>query len=421
MPNDTRSASEIERDIERQRANLSDNIETLQDKFSIDTLVRQVGDQFREHGGDLGRSVVDQVKANPVPLALTGIGLAWMMFGNGQKREQSYRSSGYRSNDRYDSYDNRDRHAYPATRVAPHPADDYRSREDEYRQSRSRKGMPYTAPVNTLGNGDPLPSWSQDDNDDGSSYIADRAADAKDTLANARDRVADAKDQVAGSVADAKDQVSGSVSHGADKLRDSAGNLRDKVSSAAASGKSAVASGASNVQDRLSAARNRIAEGTENLTEEGRKRVIEAREKAIEMRRAATQRASEGADAAVDFYDRQPLVVGALALAVGAALGGALPRTRTEDKYVGQHSDKMFEEAERIFHEEKEKATRVAKSVQEEVKDIASETKSDLDSGAPGDKSAVEAVGDTAKSAATRVADKAKSKAKEEKLGKPNT
>ncbi|MBR9862119.1 MAG: DUF3618 domain-containing protein [Rhodobacteraceae bacterium] len=418
MPNDTRSASEIERDIERQRANLSDNIETLQDKFSIDTMVRQVGDQFREHGGDLGRSVVEQVKANPVPLALTGIGLAWMMFGNGQKREQPNRSREYRSFDRYNSHE---RDAYPATRVAPHPADDYRSREDDYRQSRRRSGMPYSPPVKTLGNGDPLPSWSQDDDDDGTSYIADRAADAQDAMGHARDRVADAKDQVAGSVADAKDQVTGSVSHGADKLRDSAGNLRDRVSSAAASGKSAIASGAGTVQDKMAAARSRIAEGTENLSEEGRKRVIAAREKAIEMRRTATQKASEGADAAADFYDRQPLVVGALALAVGAALGGALPRTRTEDKYVGAHSDRMFEEAERIFQEEKEKAARVAKSVQKEVKDIASETKSDLDSGAPGDKSAVEAVGDKAKSAANRVADKAKSKAKEEELGKPST
>lgn len=291
MPNDTRSASEIERDIERQRANLSDNLETLQDKFSIDALVRQVGDQFREHGGDLGRTVVEQVKANPVPLALTGIGLAWMMFGNGQKREQSYRAVGYRSDDRRDDY--------PTARVAPHPADDYRTREDEYRQSRARKGMPYTPPVNTLGNGDPLPSWSQDDDGDNASYISDRASDVKETVANARERVADAKDQVADSVSD-----------GADKIRDGAGNLRDKVSSAAASGKSAVASGAGAVQDKMAAARSRISEGTENLTEEGRKRVIAAREKAVEMRRTASQKASEGADAAADFYDRQPLVVG---------------------------------------------------------------------------------------------------------------
>ena len=68
MTSETRTPKEIEREIETQRSALTSNLEDLQDKFSIDTLVRQIGDQFREHGGDMGRSISDQVKANPIPL-----------------------------------------------------------------------------------------------------------------------------------------------------------------------------------------------------------------------------------------------------------------------------------------------------------------------------------------------------------------
>ena len=55
MTSETRTPKEIEREIETQRSALTSNLEDLQDKFSIDTLVRQIGDQFREHGSfDLG-------------------------------------------------------------------------------------------------------------------------------------------------------------------------------------------------------------------------------------------------------------------------------------------------------------------------------------------------------------------------------
>ncbi|MFQ8433180.1 DUF3618 domain-containing protein [Amaricoccus sp. W119] len=39
--------------------------------------------------------------------------------------------------------------------------------------------------------------------------------------------------------------------------------------------------------------------------------------------------------------EEQPLVVGALALALGAAIGGALPRTRTEDALLGAEADRL--------------------------------------------------------------------------------
>ena len=391
MTNETRSPKEIEREIEEQRSDLTSNLEDLQDKFSIDTIVRQIGDQFREHGGDMGRSISEQVKANPIPLALTGIGLAWLMFGNSQQpraQPQPRRSDGF-------DYDR------------------YRDAERDFQHNRDVRVDRYKTPT-AYRTKSAVPSWAQDDDTDTGPSTAERFGNAAET----------AKAKMAGGAQSIKDGLSAagtSVGDTASSVSTKAASARSAVSSAAASGTSAVGNAAQSANQSLAAAGNRIAEGTANLTEEGRQRVIAARQKAVEMRRSAARSMSQGTDAASDFYDQQPLVVGALALAVGAALGGALPRTKTEDDLMGAQSDSLFDQAERIFEEEKAKAMSVADTVKEELKDIAAETKADMDSGAPGSKSAVEAIGDRAASAAERVAEKARSEAENKNLGKPNT
>ena len=383
MTNETRSPKEIEREIEEQRSDLTSNLEDLQDKFSLDTVVRQISDQFREHGGDMGRSISNQVKANPIPLALTGIGLAWLMFGSSQRPQSEPRTSDEFDYDRYSDV------------------------ERDFQRDRKARGLPYTAPTSYGSPECSTPSWAEDDNLDNGSSVSQKLATGVET----------AKTKASGGVEAARK----GISNASTSASDAASSAAAKIGDAAASVKSAVGTASQSAKERVSSAGSRIAEGTEALTEEGRQRVIAARQKAIELRRSAARSVNQGTDAAADFYDQQPLVVGALALAVGAALGGALPRTNTEDDLMGSQSDNLFDQAERIFEEEKAKALSVADTVKDEVKDIAAETKADLDDGAPGDKSAVEAIGDMAKDTAKRVTDKAKSEAQEKSLGKPRT
>lgn len=426
MTSNTRDPHEIERDIERQRSELNSNLEHLQDRFSVEGVVRQIGEGFREHGGDFGRTLGEQVKANPIPLALTGIGLAWMMFGN-SKAKAPVRTRDYDDtrNDLYrDPYRARDFDPTVDYERGAHYDD---SPEASYRRAQLRSGRPYTPPAGyTSSTG--TPDWAKDEDS-----TADRLTD---NVANVRDSVASgassAKDSVASGAASARDaaasgaqSVKSGASSAATAVSDSASRAGHAVSGAAGSARDAAASGVQSVRDGAARARARIAEGTEHLSEEGRKRVIAARERALDlrdsvahrasvMRQRAARSASEGADAAADFYDRQPLVVGALAVAVGAALGGALPRTRMEDDYLGEYSDDMYAEAERIFQEEKAKAQTVVSSVKDEAKDIAADAKKDLET-------AAKTAGDKAKHAAKRVSDTAQEKAKEEDLGKPKT
>lgn len=164
---------------------------------------------------------------------------------------------------------------------------------------------------------------------------------------------------------------------------------------------------------------SRIAEGTEKFSEEARARVLAARRKAVEAKQIASERARQGADIVSDFYDRQPLVVGALAMAAGAALAGALPRSKIEDKHLGEHSRWLVEEAERIFAEESRKLSEVVTAAKDEAMSVADEVKTNMDKGAPGNQTAAQAVVSETKNAGKRVARAASDKAKENDLGNP--
>ncbi|WP_324753277.1 DUF3618 domain-containing protein [Roseovarius sp. Pro17] len=401
MTSDSKSPEEIEREIERERAGLKDSIEDLQDRFSFDGVVQQVGDQFREHGGDFGRSVAQSARDNPVALALTGIGLAWMMFGGNRKadtRDDRYTAPRGSHTDRLD-----------------HDVPDYAA----------RRGAAYSGPKSEAArNTGRQPNWARDWGHDelGASHgatssgrsLGDRVSGAG---ASIRDTAGSAKDAIASGSSSAAQSVSSGAASARDTAYDAASSARDTVGNAARGVRDTAGNVWSSASQRAEALQARLSEGTEHLSEEARERIAAARARAIDARDEAARRLSRGSDQVADFYDEHPLVVGAVAFAVGAAIAGALPRTRIEDEYVGGYSDDLYDEAERIYSEEVEKAQKVVKAGVDEAKNVASEFKSDVDSAAPGDQSATDAAVSKAKSAANRVADAAKDKADEENLG----
>ncbi|WP_298447477.1 DUF3618 domain-containing protein [uncultured Marinobacter sp.] len=341
MTNESRSPEEIEREIERERAGLTGALDDLQNKFSIESIARQVSDQFREHGGDIGRSVSEAVKSNPVALALTGVGLAWLIMGD--------RSGG---RDRYD-----------------------------HNRSYGRPDFNY--------------------NDEGPGIRTRRS----NVDSSASGNLSGARSNAVGEARSARSPVT-------DKAKGAARAVSDKAQSAADSAHNL----ASSATDRAATWREQLTEGTENFTEEARNRVIAARESAIDARDAAASYARQGRERAVDMFEEQPLVAGALAVAVGAALGAALPRSRMEDQYLGEHSDKLFDDAERIFEEEKQKLGRVAKAATDEAKKAVSESREKADDAAPAD-TAGQAVADEAKSYGKRIVDAAESEAEKQNVG----
>jgi hypothetical protein len=235
--------------------------------------------------------------------------------------------------------------------------------------------------------------------------------DDDDDSRSFKERVEAAHVKMAERASQAQSSVSENAKGAADSVSSGASRVASGIASGASDAASAVSAGASSAASALSRAYSGIAEGTENLSEAARVRVIAARERAIIGRQKAKRAVQSGAASAGDFFEDQPLVAGALALAVGAALGGALPRTRYEDENIGQQSDAMFREAERIYRHEMTRAKSVANAVAEEAKDIVKDVRTEADKRTPGDKSAEHSLADAARNAGSRLENAAKDEA----------
>ncbi|ALG92360.1 MULTISPECIES: DUF3618 domain-containing protein [Actibacterium] len=214
------------------------------------------------------------------------------------------------------------------------------------------------------------------------------------------------------------------VKYGANSASDHAGAARDGAAHARA-----------RVRDRSREFADQLSEGTERLSAEARERVIAARERAIlageSLRRTGgdiNRKARSGADRAVEFFEENPLVAGALALAAGAFAAGSLPRTQFEDEHFGEHSDRLYDEAEALFQEERAKAERVAGAALDEARTIGGELRADADAASrrlkdaadretSGDGSAADAAVTRAEDAVQRISDAAREQAADEDLG----
>ncbi len=102
--------------------------------------------------------------------------------------------------------------------------------------------------------------------------------------------------------------------------------------------------------------------------------------------------ADSGRRSLTDALDREPLVLGAIGLAVGAALGAMLPSTRFEDETLGKTRDSLVHDAGRAVDRAAESAQHVASEALEAAR-TASEEEGLTIEGKP----VVERLGDVAK------------------------
>lgn len=74
-------AHAIETGLKRDRARLSETLEALNDRVSADSLARQALGLIRSNAAAYTSSIDSAVRSNPLALTVTGIGLAWLIFG----------------------------------------------------------------------------------------------------------------------------------------------------------------------------------------------------------------------------------------------------------------------------------------------------------------------------------------------------
>src|SRR5918998_1426574 len=92
---DEATRAEIERtrvEIERTRADMSETVDAIQERLSPESLKEQAKDRVKEatvgRAQDAGSGIVGTIRANPLPAALTGIGLGWL-FMNSRKQSST--------------------------------------------------------------------------------------------------------------------------------------------------------------------------------------------------------------------------------------------------------------------------------------------------------------------------------------------
>jgi len=100
-------------EIERTRAGMSETVDAIQERLSPENLKEQAKDRVKE--ATVGRArearsgIVNTIRENPLPAALTGIGLTWLLAN---ARSQSPEQLGYRDR----AYD------YPLPHEEPRPS-----------------------------------------------------------------------------------------------------------------------------------------------------------------------------------------------------------------------------------------------------------------------------------------------------------
>ena len=81
MADDNRSSREIERELEQERAELRGTIDQLLGRLTFEDAWEQTGRYLRENRSEYGHTLGRMVKEKPIALALTAVGIGWLLFG----------------------------------------------------------------------------------------------------------------------------------------------------------------------------------------------------------------------------------------------------------------------------------------------------------------------------------------------------
>lgn len=80
-----KSAADVEREVETSRNDLDRTLEALKDKMSPGQLFDEASKAMGATGQQVFSKFMEQAKENPMPLAVMGVGLAWLMTSSGHR------------------------------------------------------------------------------------------------------------------------------------------------------------------------------------------------------------------------------------------------------------------------------------------------------------------------------------------------
>jgi len=296
-----RSPEEIEREIAQTRAEIGHTIDAIADRFSANALIDQAINYVQSgSGAEFGRNLGTAIMKNPLPVALIGIGLAWLAFGGGRTPAYMTRRGGASLNE------------------------EGSANEGEAEETSTSGGT-----------------------------MARMGETAAQAGSYARSGARHAADQTAR----AGQYVSGAASRAGRGIRDTGQRLGEAASSAS---------------ERV----RQMSEDVRNLAYEWSEGAVGVAESASEQTTQAATAIQEQAmhmrQSTNDLLRDQPLVVGALGLAVGAVLGAVMPLSRRENELMGETRDQFLEQAreqaQHVYAEAKDVVSKAAEAAAETAK-----------------------------------------------------
>jgi gas vesicle protein len=259
------------------------------------------------------RTLMDTIRDNPVPAAMAGIGLGWLIVD--ARRHDGHDDDGYDLRAGRGAYD-------------PYARGYARSGREYDRYGVASTGPGYVGPY-----GRTAPPMS------------DAEMRGEGTYAGGSGDPANGMDRVKAGASERMDDVRNAADRGREKLSDAADEVQDA---------------AERVQDRAHDAAERAREGASDLAH-----------RAEDAWHDAEYRARRAGREVRHLSEENPLAAGAVALALGFAAGMLVPETSREHRMMGPARDRMVNRAQAAASDTMEKVGRVAEKTAEEARETA--------------------------------------------------
>ena len=183
----------------------------------------------------------------------------------------------------------------------------------------------------------------------------------------------------------------------------SEGGLRERVADIAGRVGEGVSEAVEGLRERASDVSHAAGAGLHQAGDTLREAGGAVRHRAGAARRSAAGTGHDMRHGLDTLIEDQPLVAGAIAMALGAAVGGALPRSRVEDRMFGEQSDRAMETVRTLAKEQGAKVQATASAVVDEALNIADEASAELGAKLPSGEEIVDAAESKVREAASRL------------------
>jgi hypothetical protein len=392
----TPETARIERDLAQTRSRLDATIDALQDKLSPGQMVDQAVSYLKDSGGgEFGRNLSRSVTEHPLPVALIGVGVAWLMAASARGSAGTGDVEAFPAGStppapppagggRY-----RVGPAYPAPAVGGSPGNDARgvygrgaaggsgaggddarrlTRDPRERDDLAAHGAYASAALEDLatkahaaGSGVSRDAGEEDDAYEGRVHAA-------------RGAVLGLKRSLDETIAGFRERVDAAVAAAADAYA----RARASLSSSATGGGGDTTTTTKGGRSAMSSLYERGRDAAEDVYDYGRRAAGDA----YDYGRAAVGgvagsvsggagTATRGARGTISYIQDQPLLLGAIGVSLGAVLAMLVPPTRYERQLAGQLGEGVRGRAREAAGEAVEGATRVARAVMDTARDAA--------------------------------------------------